>query len=215
MRSVVQGIRRTLGVAPSQKAPLLADQLKSVLKELPTGLIGLRDRALLLIGFGGAFRRSELVGLDVGDVVFGERGLEVLIRRSKTDQEGAGRKIGIPSARKTEHCPVVALKGWLDAGAISSGPIFREINRHARVGGGRLSDRGVALIVKRSVERAGLEPKDFAGHSLRAGLVTSAAIEGKSMTAIMKQTGHRSVAMVTRYVRDATLFNDNAAEGLL
>jgi integrase len=177
-------------------------------------LVGLRDRALLLVGFAGAFRRSELVALDVSDVEVGEDGLTVTLRRSKTDQEGAGRKVGIPRGSTPETCPVRALRAWLETAAITESALFRSVNRHGRVGS-RLSDKHVAIAVKEAAAPVGLDVKSFAGHSLRAGLVTSAAIQGRSDRSIMNQTGHRSVAMVQRYVRDASLFRDNAAQGLL
>ena len=215
VQEVVRGIRRTLGVAQVQKAPLLAGNLRAVVMELPTDALGLRDRALLLLGFSGAFRRSELVALDVADLAFTDDGLEITIRRSKTDQEGAGRKIGIPLARREDACPVRSVRAWLEAAQIQDGAVFRPVNRHGRISGGRLTGRSVARIVKRSVELAGLEPAKFSGHSLRAGLVTSAAKAGKPVHAIMRQTGHRSLATVERYIRDASLFNQNAAEDLL
>ena len=211
---VLKGIRRTKGVAQARKAPLLATQLIRAIAVMRTDLVGLRDRALLLIGFAGAFRRSELVSLDVADVVIDNDGLTVTLRRSKTDQEGAGRKIGIPRGSSPDTCPVRALRAWMDAASITEGPLFRSVNRHGRVGS-RLSDKHVAIAVKQAAAPVGLDAKSFAGHSLRAGLVTSAAISGRSDRSIMNQTGHRSVAMVQRYVRDASLFRDNAAQGLL
>ena len=211
---VLKGIRRTKGTAQACKAPLLAAQLIRALANMRTDLVGVRDRALLLIGFSGAFRRSELVALDVADVEVGEDGLTVTLRRSKTDQEGHGRKVGIPRGTSAETCPVRALRAWMDAASITEGPLFRSVNRHGQVGG-RLSDKHVAIAVKQAAAPVGLDAKAFAGHSLRAGLVTSAAIEGRSDRSIMNQTGHRSVAMVQRYVRDASLFRDNAAKGLL
>ncbi len=211
---VLKGIRRTKGVAQDRKAPLLASQLIRALATMRTDSIGLRDRALLLIGFAGAFRRSELVALDVADVVTDDDGLTVTLRRSKTDQEGIGRKIGIPRGSSPDTCPVRALHAWMDAASITEGALFRSVNRHGKVGG-RLSDKHVAIAVKQAAAPIGLDAKSFAGHSLRAGLVTSAAIQGRSDRSIMKQTGHRSVAMVQRCVRDASLFRDNAAQGLL
>ena len=211
---VLKGIRRTKGVAQVRKSPLLAAQLIRALAVMRTDLVGLRDRALLLIGFAGAFRRSELVALDVSDVEIGEDGIAVTLRRSKTDQEGAGRKIGIPRGSSRDTCPVRSMQAWLAAASITEGPLFRSVNRHGRVGG-RLSDKHVAIVVKEAAAPIGLDAKSFAGHSLRAGLVTSAAILGRSDRSIMNQTGHRSVAMVQRYVRDASLFRDNAAQGLL
>ncbi|HXA66095.1 MAG TPA: site-specific integrase [Bryobacteraceae bacterium] len=208
---VFKGIRRSKGTAQTRKAPLLVGQLRAALKDTRGDLLGLRDRALLLVGFAGAFRRSELVALDVADVAFTEDGLVVTIRRSKTDQEGEGRKVGVPFGSRTATCPVRALRAWLDAAEISSGPVFRAVDRHGRLSAARLCDRAVALIVKRAAELVGLDASIFAGHSLRAGLATSAAAAGASERSIMDQTGHRSVQMVRRYIREGSLFRDNAA----
>jgi len=207
----MRGIRRTHGVAPNQKAPAVLADLRAMLAVLPNNLIGARDRALLLLGFAGAFRRSELVSLDVADLAFGERGLTVTLRRSKGDQEGEGAKKGIPFGRHALTCPVGAVRDWLDMSAISEGALFRPINRHGQVGEARLGDKAVALVVKRAAAAAGLDPAKYAGHSLRAGLATSAAAGGAQERHIMRQTGHRSVTMLRRYTRDGELFRDNAA----
>jgi len=177
----------------------------------PDRLLGLRDRALLLLGFSGAFRRSELVALDVEDLEFTGDGLVVTQRRGKTDQEGVGRKIGIPFGGNPDTCPVRAVRKWLDAAAVMSGPVFRSVNRHGHVQPGRLSDKAVAIVVKRHAPAAGLDPLRYAGHSLRAGLATAAAAAGASERSIMNQTGHRSVPMVRKYIRDGQLFRENAA----
>jgi integrase len=181
---------------------------------LPESLLGERDRALLLVCFAGAFRRSELVSLDVADVSFTRDGLVIRLRRSKTDQEGEGRTIGIPYGSRPMTCPVRALKEWLDFSGITAGPLFRPVNRHGQVLATRLSDRGVARVVQRAAAAAGLDPTDVAGHSLRAGLATSAAAAGVSERAIMAQTGHKSLPMVRRYIRDGSLFIENAAAGV-
>jgi integrase len=214
VREAFKGIRRTHGSAPTQKAPVLVTQLRAMAAALPATLIGTRDRALLLVGFSGAFRRSELVALAVADLTFAAEGLTVTLRRSKTDQEGHGRKVGIPYGSTAACCPARALLSWLEASGIEDGPVFRSIDRHGRMGGA-LSGRDVARIVKRSAKAAGINPSALSGHSLRAGLATSAAKAGRAAHSIMKQTGHRSVAMVSRYIRDAELFSDNAADGLL
>lgn len=208
--SVWHGIRRTHGVAQSAKAPVLVENLRHMVGSLRPGVIGIRDRALLLVGFAGAFRRSELVGLDLDDVQFTSDGLVVTLRRSKTDQEGEGRKVGLPYGSTPETCPVRAVRAWIEASGIESGPLFRSITRHGKVQG-RLSGFAVALVVKQYANAAGLGAAAYSGHSLRAGLVTSAAIAGASERSIMSQTGHRSTAMVRRYVRDANLFRENAA----
>lgn len=214
VKAVLGGIRRAKGTAPAQKAPIVAGELKAMIAALPEGLLGLRDRALLLVGFAGAFRRSELVSLAVEDVAQVEDGLEVTLRRSKTDQEGQGRKVGVPFGSSPASCPVRAFRAWVEAAGISSGPVFRSVDRHGHLGEA-LSPAAVALVVKRAASAAGLEASRVAGHSLRAGLATSAAKAGRSERAIMAQTGHRSSAMVRRYIRDASLFSENAAAGLL
>lgn len=208
--SVWQGIRRTKGTAQNAKAPVLIDNLRSMVSHLRPALIGMRDRALLLVGFAGAFRRSELVALDFEDVQVTSDGLVVTLRRSKTDQEGEGRKVGIPYGSNPETCPVRALRAWLEATSIESGALFPSITRHGRIQT-RMSGFAVALIVKRHAGAAGLDVAVYSGHSLRAGLATSAAIAGASERSIMAQTGHRSTAMVRRYIRDGSLFRENAA----
>jgi integrase len=211
VRNTMKGIRRTLGTAPAQKAPALTGDVRVMVEATDSGLIGTRDRALVLLGFAGAFRRSELIGLGVEDCVFGKDGLTVLLRRSKTDQECQGRKVGIPYGSNPATCPVRAMQEWIEQTAISTGPLFRSINRHGRVQAAALSGADVARVVKKLAQRAGLNTADYAGHSLRAGHATSAAIAGASECSIMAQTGHRSVQMVRRYIRDGNLFRENSA----
>lgn len=215
LRLVLRGIRRTIGAAQREAAPVLAGHLRAMLEVLPQTLAGSRDRALLLVGFSGAFRRSELVGLEIRDVVFTTDGVEVTLRRSKTDQEGRGRVVALPYSGSPEVCPVRALRSWLGAAAITEGPVFREVTRHGRVESAPLTGRSVSRIVKRSGISAGLEASSFSGHSLRAGFVTQAKLKRKDEASIMRQTGHRSVAMVRKYDRRADLWRDNAAAGLL
>jgi site-specific recombinase XerC len=136
--NTMKGIRRTFGTAPDQKAPALTTDVRAMVEVSDTGLIGLRDRALILLGFAGAFRRSELVGLDAADCAFGKDGLVVTLRRSKTDQDGAGRKVGIPYGANPETCPVRTMQAWIEQAGISSGPVFRAINRHGQIGQGGL-----------------------------------------------------------------------------
>ena len=209
--NTMKGIRRTMGTAPAQKAATLIDDIRAMVDATDAGLIGLRDRALVLIGFAGAFRRSELVGLTVDDCAFSKDGLTVTLRRSKTDQAGVGRKIGIPYGSNPETCPVRNLQSWIEQATISDGPMFRSINRHGHVQPGGLSGIDVSRVVKKLAERAGLDAATHAGHSLRAGHATSAAIAGASERSIMNQTGHRSVQMVRRYIRDGSLFRENSA----
>ena len=207
-------VRNTLkgnGTATAPKAPTLTDDIRAMVDATDAGLIGARDRALVLLGFAGAFRRSELVCLDIEDCSFGKDGLTVMLRRSKTDQDGAGRKIGIPYGSNPETCPVRTIQAWIEQAVLSDGALFRSINRHGQVQAGGLSGMDVARVVKKLAERAGLDPAKYAGHSLRAGHATSAAIAGASERSIMKQTGHRSVQMVRRYIRDGSLFRENSA----
>jgi integrase len=210
VRTVMAGIRRTKGTAPTTKAAALTDDIRAMVAALPVGLLGVRDRALLLVGFAGAFRRSELVSLDRSDLEFTTDGLTVTLRRSKSDQEGQGRRIGVPYGSNPETCPIRALQAWIEAAGTSEGPVFRGVTRHGKVQG-RLSGYAVALVVKRYAAAGGLDPARYAGHSLRAGLATAAAIGGASERSIMNQTGHRSVTMVRRYIRDGSLFRENAA----
>lgn len=215
VKAVMAGIRRTVGVAQREAAPVLASHLRLMLEGLPASLLGKRDAALLLVGFSGAFRRSELVGLTVRDVTFTPEGLEVSLKRSKTDQEGRGRLVALPFSGAPALCPVRALRAWLEAAAITEGPLFREVTRHGQVEAAALSGRSLSRIVKRSAGAAGLDGSVFSGHSLRAGFVTQAKLKRKDEASIMRQTGHRSVAMVRKYDRRADLWRDNAAAGLL
>jgi site-specific recombinase XerD len=214
VREVLSGIRRTIGTAQKGKAPMMPEVIRTAAASGRDDLIGLRDRALLAVGFAGGFRRSALVALDVSDLAFGPDGCTATIRRDKTDQEGAGRRIGLPYGGNPVTCPVRALRAWLDAAGITAGPVFRAVDRHGNVSAERLSDRSVANVVKEAAERAGLDAATFSGHSLRAGLATAAAKAGKSNRSIKRTTGHKSDRILDGYVRDAELFADNAAAGL-
>jgi site-specific recombinase XerD len=211
IKETMSGIKRKNGTAQGQKEALMTEDIRAMVQALPDNLLGLRDRALLLLGFAGAFRRSELVGLDLDDLREEVQGLIVHLRRSKTDQEGTGRDIPIPYGHNLETCPVCAVQEWITASGITSGPLFRGVDRHGNVSETRLSDRAVADIVKRSAKRAGLDPDNYSGHSLRSGMATSAARAGASERAIMNHTGHKSTAMVRRYIRRGHLWLDCAA----
>jgi integrase len=211
VRLVWQGIRREKGVAQDHKKPALTKHIRLMVAHLPDSLLGRRDRALLLLGFAGAMRRSELVGVDVSDVARADEGLVVTIRKSKTDQVGQGRKVGIPFGSSPETCPVRAVHGWLEASGVEGGPLFRPVNRHGRVLDIRLSAWAVAEVVKRSLKAAGKSARGYSGHSLRAGLVTQAAIVGASERSIQEQSGHKSLLVLRRYIRDGSLFRENAA----
>ncbi|MDQ6674940.1 MAG: tyrosine-type recombinase/integrase [Chloroflexota bacterium] len=211
VRNVHAGIRRIRGTAQEGKAPATVEDIKTMLDKLPHSRLGQRDRALLLLGFAGAFRRSELVSLDVADLDFTRAGLIVTLRRAKTDQEGVGRRIGIPYGANKATCPVRSVQAWLAAAKIKDGPIFRAVDRFSRVQPGRLSDKAVALVVKRCAARGGLGADRWAGHSLRAGLAISAAAAGVEERKIAQQTGHQSLVILRRYSRDGDLFRGNAA----
>lgn len=214
VKSTMRGIKRAHAAPQKVAKPLLIEDLMRIMPMLEDGLKDTRDRALLLIGFAGGFRRSELVALNCADIETVRQGIVVHIRKSKTDQEGTGRKIGIPNGR-TRWCPVSALMDWLAQSNIEDGPIFRPVDRHGKNYDQRLSGEAVALVVKERVKAIGLNPQDFSGHSLRAGLATSAAQAGVSSWKIRQQTGHASDAMLSRYIRDGELFVDNAAGQLL
>jgi len=214
VRATLRGLKRSRGTAQRQARPLLKEELFDVLEAMGDGLKDVRDRALLLIGFAGGFRRSELVAIDVEDVETVRQGIIIHLRRSKTDQVSAGRQIGIPLGR-SRWCPVTALEEWLSRAGITDGPIFRRVDRHSRVHNERLSGEAVSLGLKSRMEAAGFEADGFSGHSLRAGFVTSAAQAGVSTWKIRQQTGHRSDAMLNRYVRIGELFLDNGAGALL
>jgi integrase len=198
-------------MAQGHAKPTLTKHIREMVEHLPNSLLGVRDRALILLGYAGAMRRSELVGLDVTDLAIAEEGLVVLIRKSKTDQVGVGRKIGIPFGENPETCPVRAVQAWIEEGDIDEGPLFRSVNKHGDVSDKRLSDQVVADVVKRSLRAAGKSSKKYAAHSLRAGLITQAAIAGVSERAIQDQSGHKSLAVMRRYIRDGSLFRENAA----
>src|SRR6476469_5278632 len=182
-----------------------------MVEALPDDLPGLRDKAILLIGFAGAFRRSEIVGLQIRDVQSSDAGLIITLRRSKTDQEGASFTKGIPIGTNTTTCPKCALEAWLQLAGITTGPIFRPVDRWGHVGNHALSSLGVARAVKRALTALELDTADYSGHSLRAGLVTAAAMAGVSERVIMQQTGHKNTEMLRRYIREGSLFRENAA----
>jgi site-specific recombinase XerD len=213
VKATLRGIRRSVGAARARKAPALAERVRAMIAASPDTLAGKRNQALILLGFAGAFRRSELVALDVADIEETDAGLRITIRQSKTDQDGEGATIAI--ARGTIACPVRALRAWLDAAGIESGALFRSVNKAGRVASGRLTDRSVATIVKAMAGSVGLDASTFSGHSLRSGFLTSAAANGASIFKMMDVSRHRSVDTLRGYVRDAELFKDHAGAGLL
>jgi integrase len=210
----LKGIRRSIGTAQEGKAPLLTTDIRRIVAACPETLSGLRDKALVLVGFAGAFRRSELAAIDFTHLSFTEDGLIIDLRRSKTDQEGSGRKVGIPFGKEEETCPVRALRRWLAESGIPSGAVFRGVNRHGKLARRGLHKDCVGWILKVAASRAGLKPEPLGGHSLRAGCVTQAAMNGVSERDIMRQTGHKSAEMLARYIRIGEMFTRNAAAGL-
>lgn len=214
VKATLRGLRRKHSTAQRQAKPLMRDDLLLVLDRMGETLRDQRDRALLLLGFAGGFRRSELVALKRADMETARQGLIVTIRRSKTDQEGAGRRIGIPLGR-TRHCPVAAVEAWLSASAIDTGPLFRPITRHGHLAKNPLTGDAVSVLLRERLAAAGIDPEGYSGHSLRAGFATSAAQAGVSTLKIRAQTGHASDAMLARYVREGELFSGNAAGALL
>ena len=214
VRATLRGIKRKRRRTQLQAKPLLRDDLLLVLDAMGNGPKDLRDRALLLIGFAAALRRSELVALDVVDVEHVRRGIVLHLKRSKTDQHGEGHNIAIPYGRG-RWCPIACLDAWLSASGIIEGAIFRPVDRHARVHNTRLSGEAVSILVRERIAAARLDPTGYSGHSLRAGLATSAAQAGVAAWRIKSQTRHTSEAMLARYIRQAELFIDNAAGALL
>jgi site-specific recombinase XerD len=213
VRVILAGIRRTLGTAPRRKAAATAERIKLMVDACPPTMIGLRDRALLAFGFAGAFRRSELVALQVSDLEAVPDGYRVIIRRSKTDQTGEGAEIVIPRGLKIR--PVAALQEWLQAAAIAEGYLFRAVHRGGHVRAWGLRGADVAAVVKQYAEKAGLDPQEFSGHSLRAGFVTSAAESGASILKIQETSRHKSTDVLAGYVRRVDMFKDHAGAAFL
>jgi integrase len=203
---VLRGIRRELGVAPRKKSALLSKDLRTLVSGLGRTRRDLRDKALLLLGFCSGCRRSELVGLDVEDVSFRDDGVLVSLRRSKTDQERAGRVVPVEYGVNAESCPGNALEDWLSAAAIRTGPLFRPIDRHGRIQPKRLNGRAVARILQGRASSAGLDPQNLAGHSLRSGLATAAALARVDERDIARRTGHRNLRVMRGYIQDADPF---------
>ena len=203
VKAVMSGIRRTLGTAPDRKAPITRIELVVMTAALPKTRTGLRDRAILLLGFGGAFRRSELVGLNFEDFEFVGGRMIVTLRKSKTDQEARGLKKSIPALDDDKICPVQATIAWLNASGIRNGPLFRKVDRHNHLGARALSDHTIATLIKQAAKRVGLDVARFSGHSLRAGFITQSALEETPEWQIQEVSGHRNTAVLRDYIRDA------------
>jgi len=210
----MKGIRRSLGTDQPGKEPLLTADVIAMLDALDEGLLGVRDRALLLMGYSGGLRRSELANLDINDVTETEDGLVIRVRRSKTDPEGKGATVALPYGSAAATCPVRSYRSWIGTACVTAGPVFRAVDRHGRVAPGRLDAGSIARIVKRAAAAAGLDPTRYAGHSLRAGFATQAFLNGAAEVSIMRQTRHKSLATLRKYIRDRSLFRDNPAAKL-
>lgn len=208
VKATMRGIRRTLGARPTRKAPTTAELLGTVIHKLPDTLAGKRDRAILLISFAAALRRSELVALHLHHIERRHRGIVIHIDRSKGDQEARGQQVPVPNGRELR--PVDALDTWLKGAGITEGPIFREVDRHGKVGSTPLSDRSIARIVKRAVKACGLNERIFSGHSMRAGFVTSALERGQDTLKVMRVTRHKKVETLKIYDRRENDFDDHA-----
>ena len=208
VKMVMRGIARQYGKPQYQVKPILKENLIAMLSHTDDSPKGMRDRALLLIGFSAALRRSEIIEINCTSLEFVDRGLVLTLVRSKTDQTGTGRKIGVPFGRGV-ICPVQAIKDWINLLGEKE-YLFPAITKGGDIKEGHISDRAVADIIKHYAKKAGLEHELYSGHSLRAGLATSAAMNGVSTHKIRQQTGHKSDAMLSRYIRDGDLFTDNA-----
>ena len=210
----IMGIKRRKGSIQKGKKPLLINNLKMLInvidEQKKEGIKKLRDRSIILIGFSGGFRRNELVSLDYQDLDFVEEGLKINLRKSKTDQFGEGAIKALPYFKNSQYCPVVSLRNWLDVAKINSGALFRRFSKGSRLTEKRLTDQTVALLIKEYLQLAGIDNKNYSGHSLRSGFATSAAESGAEERSIMAMTGHKSSEMVRRYIKEANLFKNNA-----
>jgi site-specific recombinase XerD len=211
VKECMAGIRRQVGMAAKQARPVLIADLRAMVMRLPNTLAGTRDRALLLLGFAGALRRSELVGLRLADVEEMDDGLRLTLWHTKTDKENAGQYVGIPRGEHLETCPVRAWLSWLDAAGITEGPAFRAIDKHGHVAEEALTGRSFSRIIKAAVAAAGMNSKQFSGHSLRAGLVTQAHKNGVDLASIAAQTRHKRLDTLNIYIRQQVLGKGNAA----
>ena len=210
----IMGIKRRKGIVQKGKKPILISSLKLIINTIDqqekNKIKKLRDKSIILTGFSGGFRRNEIVALDYDDLDFVPEGLKITIRRSKTDQFGEGSVKALPYFDNLQYCPVVTLKNWITVSKIKSGPIFRRFSKGSKLLGNRLTDQTVALLIKKYLNLAGIDSKNYSGHSLRSGFATSAAESGAEERSIMAMTGHKSVEMVRRYIKEANLFKHNA-----
>ena len=210
----IMGIKRRKGSVQVGKKPILINSLKQIINVIDNQdkekIKKLRDRSIILIGFSGGFRRSEIVSLDYDDLDFVPEGLKINLRRSKTDQFGEGFIKALPYFDNSQYCPVVSLKKWIEISKITSGAMFRRFSRGSRLSKNRLTDQTVALLIKEYLKLTGIDSKNYSGHSLRSGFATSAAESGVEERNIIAMTGHKSTEMVRRYIKEANLFKNNA-----
>jgi len=210
----IMGIKRRKGSIQKGKKPILINNLKKIINAIDENIKDeikkLRDRSIILIGFSGGFRRNELVSLDYDDLDFVQEGLKITLRKSKTDQFGEGSIKGLPYFNNTQYCPVISISKWLEISKINSGPLFRRFKKGLRLSDNRLSDQTVTLLIKEYLNLAGIDNKNYSGHSLRSGFATAAAESGAEERNIMAMTGHKSTEMVRRYIKEANLFKNNA-----
>ena len=210
----IMGIKRRKGTAQKGKKPILINILKTIVNVIDNQkkdeIKKLRDRSIILMGFSGGFRRNEIISLNYDDLDFVSEGLKINIRRSKTDQFGEGSIKALPYFDTSQYCPVISLKKWIDLSKINSGPLFRRFLKGSKLSKDRLTDQTVALLIKEYLNLAGIESKNYSGHSLRSGFATSAAESGAEERSIMSMTGHKSTEMVRRYIKEANLFKNNA-----
>ena len=209
----IMGIKRRKGSYQKGKKPILINSLKKIINVIDQQnkeeIKKLRDRSIILIGFSGGFRRNEIVSLDYDDLNFVQEGLKITIKRSKSDQFGEGFVKALPYFDRSQYCPVVSLKKWIEISKITSGPVFRRFIKGLRLSENRLTDQTVALLIKEYLNLAGIDSKNYSGHSLRSGFATSAAESGVEERSIMAMTGHKSTEMVRRYIKEANLFKNN------
>jgi len=209
----IMGIKRRKGSIQKGKKPLLINNLKQIINAIDEfnneEIKKFRDRSIILIGFSGGFRRNEIVSLDFEDLDFVTEGLKINLRRSKTDQFGEGTVKALPYFENSQYCPVFSLKKWIEVSHIKSGPLFRRFSKGCKLMENRLTDQTVALLIKNYLKLAGIDSKNYSGHSLRSGFATSAAESGAEERSIMAMTGHKSTEMVRRYIKEANLFKNN------
>tara|TARA_B100000929_G_scaffold270506_1_gene240708 strand:+ start:323 stop:1276 length:954 start_codon:yes stop_codon:yes gene_type:complete len=210
----LMGIKRLMGSFQKGKKPLLINHLKLIVDVINQQKIDeikkARDKSIILIGFGGGFRRTELISIDHEDLEFVSEGLKITLRRSKTDQFGEGMIKGLPYFTNENYCPVINLRKWLELSNIKSGPIFRRFTKGSSLTSNRLTDQTVVLLIKSYLNLAGIENSNYSGHSLRSGFATVAAESGADERSIMAMTGHKTTQMVRRYIKEANIFKNNA-----